>query len=175
MTTQAVVYTWLFVHIGVILVVTAYYTLGAAVMPSLTERGREHFARRPWLPIVVGLVISVPWVLFAIVMLQQAPAVAKFVGAAAGCLWVLSGLIGGAGIAQHVGRSGGGDSHTWVHTVRGGLFIVLTWILPLVGWLVMLPLTMAAGVGCLVLGLFSGRRSVDTTATPEEPPVVAPV
>ena len=61
MTTHAVVYTWLFVHIGVILVVTSYYTLGAALAPGLTERARKQFARRPWLPIVVGLAISVPW------------------------------------------------------------------------------------------------------------------
>ncbi len=159
MTTHAVVYSWLFIHIGVILVVTAYYTLSAALAPRLTERGRIRFARRPWLPIVIGLVISVPWVLAAILLIQQVPAGAKFVGAVLGCLWILSGLIGGAGIAQHVG---GGDiaagRATWVQTFRGGLFISLTWVLPLVGWLVMLPLTMSAGIGCLVLGI-SFRRS----------------
>lgn len=163
MTTHAVVYTWLFIHIGVILVVTSYYTLGAALAPALTSRARRQFAARPWLPIIIGLAISVPWMLAAIVLLQQVPAGAKFVGAILGCLWILLGLIGGAGIAQHVG---GGDivpgRASWVQTFRGGLFISLTWVLPLVGWLVMLPLTMSAGIGCLVLGIFFGRS--DKTA-----------
>ncbi len=160
MTTHAVVYTWLFIHIGVILVVTSYFTLGAALAPALTNRARQQFAARPWLPIIIGLVISVPWMLAAIVLLQQAPAAAKFVGAVLGCLWILLGLIGGAGIAQHVG---GGDNApdrvSWVQTFRGGLFICLTWVLPLVGWMVMLPLTMSAGIGCLVLGTFFGRSN----------------
>ena len=153
MTTSAAVYTFLFIHIGVILVVTAYYTVGAAVAPTLTSRARHRFAQRPWLPAIIGLVISVPWIVAVLVLLNQASGALKFIGATMGCIWILAGLIGGAGIAQHVGR-GRGDSAEWIQTVRGGLFITLTWILPLVGWLGILPLTLATGVGCLVLGLF---------------------
>lgn len=159
MTTHAIVYTWLFLHIGVILAVTSYYTLGAAVTPALANRARRQFAKRPWLPIVVGLLISGPWVLAAIVLFNQAPAGTKFAGALLGCLWILGGLIGGAGIAQHIGGADiNTDQVSWQQTFRGGLFISLTWILPLVGWLGMLPLTMAAGIGCLVLGIFFGRN-----------------
>ena len=169
MTTHAVVYAWLFVHIGVILVVTSYFTLGAALAPALTSRARQQFADRPWLPIIIGIVISVPWVLVAIVLIQQPPAAAKFVGVVLGCLWVLSGLIGGAGIAQHVGGGDIGAGHaTWVQTFRGGLFICLTWVLPLVGWLVILPLTMSGGIGCLVLGIFFRRRNKKAI----EPPIL---
>ncbi len=160
MTTSAVVQTFLFIHIGVILVVTAYYTLGAALAPALTRRGRLRFARRPWLAVLVGLMISVPWVVASLVLLSQdLSGQLKFAGAVLGCLWVLVGLVGGAGIAQHVGQSST-DSTSWVGTVRGGLFISLTWVLPLVGWLGMLPLTLAAGIGCFVLGLFPMRREL---------------
>lgn len=155
MTTSAVVYTFLFLHIGVILVVTAYYTLGAALAPGLTWRGRVRFARRPWLAILVGLSLSAPWVIASLVLLNLPAAPLKFAGAALGCLWVLLGLIGGAGIAQHVGSADAPalGQVTWVQTARGGLLLSLTWILPLVGWLVMLPLSLAAGIGCLATGL----------------------
>ncbi len=106
MTTSAVVYTFLFVHIGLVLVVTAYYTLGATLAPVLTQRSRLRFARRPWLPIALGMAISLPWVVAALVLLSLTAAPLKFAGAALLGLWVLCGLIGGAGIAQHVGRGG---------------------------------------------------------------------
>ena len=165
MTTSAVVYTFLFVHIGVVLVVTAYFTIGAALAPRLTERSRIRFARRPWLPAIIGLVLSVPWVIAAVAMLNVDAGAVKFAGAVLGGLWVLLGLIGGAGIAQHVGRGADDEPVSWVQTVRGGLLISLTWILPLVGWMVMLPLTLAAGVGCLVIGLVP-MRTGDAAASP---------
>ena len=42
---------------------------------------------------------------------------------------------------------------------RGGLLLTLTWILPLVGWLIVLPLSLCTGVGCLILGLFPAPRA----------------
>lgn len=152
MVTTATVYTFLFIHIGVILVATSYYVLGAAVAPTLTARGRRQFARRPWLPLLLGLFVSVPWVVAAIALLNAPVGAAKFAGAVIGCLWLLCALLGGAGVAQHVGRGVSDDPSGWQNSVRGGLFISLTWILPLVGWLGMLPLSLAAGLGCLILG-----------------------
>lgn len=157
MITTATVYTFLFIHLGVILVVTAYYALSAALAPGLTERARQRFARRPWLPVIVGLVVSGPWVLTSIVLMQTGIAGIAFLGAVLGCLWLLCGLIGGAAIAQHVGGRGS-SSLSLADTVRGGLLLSLTWVLPLIGWLGMLPLTLAAGVGCLILGLFPARE-----------------
>lgn len=161
--TSAVVYTILFLHIGVILVVTAYFGLGAALIPRITQRARIRFGRRPWLPMLIGVAISLPWVVASLVLLNLDAAAIKFAGAAIGCLWILLGLIGGAGIAQHVGSGGtaGAGPVTWVQTVRGALFISLTWVLPLVGWLVMLPLTLAAGIGCLVMGLVPLPRAAE--------------
>ena len=158
MTTSAVVYTFLFVHVGVILVVTAYYTLGAAIAPRITERGRVRFGNRPWLPVLIGLGLSVPWVAAALVLLNLPAGGLKFAGAALGCLWVLLALIGGSGIAQHVGHGSNSGPVTWMQTARGGLLLSLTWILPLVGWLGMLPLTLAAGIGCLVMGAIPIRQ-----------------
>ena len=173
MTTTAVVYTFLFIHIGVILVVASYYTFGASLAPQMTERGRIRFARRPWLPIVIGTLVSVPWVVIALVALNMPSGAVKFAGAALGSLWILSGLLGGASIAQHIGRVDG-QSPTWSQTFRGGLLIVLTWILPIVGWLVMLPMTLCAGVGCLLLGILP-MRSQPSMPGADVPTIAAPV
>jgi hypothetical protein len=173
MITTATVYTILFIHIGVILVATSYFVFSAALAPNITARGRMRFSRQPWLPTIIGVLVSAPWVIAAMILMGQdrLPA-GKFAGAVLGCLWILSGLIGSAAIAQHVGRGGRTGDDSWVTTVRGGLFLTLTWVLPLVGWLGMLPLTLATGVGCLVLGLFP-TRPIASTPAPDSLPAPA--
>lgn len=155
--TGAVVYGYFFIHVGVIVVAAAYFMIGSVLAPQVTRRARARFARRPWLPVLLGLVISAPWVAAALVLLAAPSSPAKFVGAVAGCLWILFGLLGGAALAQHFGAPGSAGPVRWNETMRGGLLIGLTWILPLVGWLGMLPLTIAAGVGCMMMGLIPER------------------
>ena len=159
MTPSAYVWTILFLHVGVILVVTAYYAFSAALAPRITHRARVRFAQRPWLPMLIGVGFSVPWVIAGLVLMNAPLAPAKFIGVVLSLAWVLLGLIGGAGIAQHIGAphmNPAREAHlqpSWHDSIRGGLFITLTWVLPLVGWFAMLPLTLATGVGCLFLGL----------------------
>ena len=168
MTPTAYVMMIVFLHLGVVLVVTSYYAFSAALAPRITHRARLRFAQRPWLPLVIGAGVSLPWVLIALVLLQQPVAGLKFIGAVALSTWVLLGLVGGAGVAQHIGRGmTTSDAHApsaWSDSIRGGLFITLTWVLPLVGWFAMLPLTLATGVGCLILGLFPMRQPAPVVA-----------
>jgi hypothetical protein len=155
--TSAIVYAYFFLHVGAIVVSAAYFVIGSVLAPQVTRRARIRFARRPWLPVVLGLAVSGPWVATSLVLLAAPSAAAKFAGAVAGCLWVLLGLLGGAALAQHFGAPGSAGPVRWNETMRGGLLIGLTWILPLVGWLGMLPLTISAGVGCMVMGLIPDR------------------
>lgn len=166
MTPSAQVWLIFFVHIGVILVATAYYAFSAALAPRITHRARLRFAQHPWLPVLIGLAISVPWVIIGLVLLANPIGPVKFAGAVLTSMWILFGLIGGAGIAQHIGRAIQRDAlapSTWTESIRGGLLLTLTWVLPLVGWFAMLPLTLATGIGCLVLGLFPLRNESQRT------------
>ncbi|MCA9286821.1 MAG: hypothetical protein KDA22_16470 [Phycisphaerales bacterium] len=167
MITTAHVYTWLFIHLGVFLVAAAYYAVGAAVLPRLTARSEARFARRPWLPALVGVAVSVPWVVIGIALLPGGGPKA-LVGAILLGLWMVAGLVGGAGMAQHIGRLGSAPTG-WCTVARGGLLIALTWALPIVGWVVMLPLSLATGLGCLVLGPFGRGQSVPLEAVAAAP------
>ena len=96
MTPSATVWTIFFVHIGIVLVATSYFALSAALAPRIAHRARMRFAQRPWLPMLIGVFISLPWVVLALVLMNQPIAGLKFAGAVAGSAWVLVGLIGGA-------------------------------------------------------------------------------
>ncbi len=157
MTVSAVVFAWLFIHLGVILVAASYFTVGAAVLPNMTERARNRFARAAWLPAVLGIVVSIPWVGAGVVLLNLPNGALKFAGATLLGFWFLFGLLGSAGLAQHIGRVGDAESATWKATFRGGVFLALTWALPVVGWIAMMPMTLAAGVGSLMLNAIPAR------------------
>ncbi len=169
MITTAHVYTTLFIHLGVVLVATAYYVVAAAILPHLAARSAERMARRPIPAILLGLGITLPWMGGAIVLMSIGGPIG-LIGVILALAWVFFGLLGGAGIAEHVGRMGG-ERDGWRSVARGGFFMTLTWALPLLGWFVALPLTLAAGIGCLVFGL---RRERMVLASAMAPASLAP-
>jgi hypothetical protein len=159
MITSAVVSAWLWVHVGVLLVVVGYSACGYAILPGAAERGRERLARRPILTALIGLGISAPWVIGAIVLMNLPNGALKFAGALLGLSWLFIALVGMSAIALHVGRRDVTESARWHDVARGAGLVTLTWMLPLLGWFVALPLTLACGVGCLV-----GRSKVQASA-----------
>lgn len=150
MITSAVVSAWLWVHIGILLVVIGYSACGWAILPSAAERGRQRLASRPILTAIVGLAISAPWVTGSIVLMTLPNGVLKFAGVLLGLSWLFVALVGMSAIALHVGKRDASGSARWHEVARGAGLVTLTWMLPLLGWFVALPLTLACGVGCLV-------------------------
>lgn len=149
MITSAVVSAWLWVHVGILLVVVGYATCGHAILPGAIERGRDRLAGSPVMTAIKGLAISVPWVFAAIVLMNLPIGALKFAGVLLGLAWLALGLVGLSAISLHVGNRGAHEPARWTHVARGAGFVTLTWMLPILGWFVALPLTLACGVGCL--------------------------
>jgi len=158
--TDAHVWLFFWLHIGVILVVTAYYLLAAAVWPNMAARGAARFGRRWWLATLIGVLVSAPLVLGSAVFANLPPL--QFIGVILFLGWIMLGLFGGAGIALHVGRHGQAEVPAARAALRGGLMISLSWALPLIGWFFILPLTIATGIGCLILGWIPVRTTPET-------------
>jgi len=164
MITTAHVWTTVFIHVGVILAVIAYFTVGAAMLPRMTERAAKRLAARPLRTTLLGVIVSLPWAIAAIALMQAGGPLGAL-GVVLGLSWVLLGLVGGAALARHIGQTG----DDWRRVARGGTLIALTWVLPLIGWLFVMPLTLATGIGCLIAGL---RREL--VVTPPPAPVAVP-
>ncbi len=151
MLNSAVVSAWLWVHVGILLIAVAYAVCGSALLPRAAERGRERLAQRPLRTLLVGLGLSVPWMLVAILLIASGKgSIVGLVGAGLAIAWVLVALLGLASVALHVGSRGEVGPARWTTTVRGAAIVSLTWMLPIVGWFVALPLSLACGLGCLV-------------------------
>lgn len=167
MLNSAVVSAWLWVHIGVLLVLVGYASCGHALFPQLVEGGRARFEARPARTLLVGLAISLPWVGLGIALANAPNGALKFAGVLLGLAWLSLALVGVSSIALRVGARSETGPVRWTQVARGAGFVGFTWMLPILGWFVVLPLTLACGVGCVLGGTAQARAG----GAPPPPPV----
>lgn len=163
MLNSAVVSAWLWVHVGVLLVMVGYATCARAMFPCAVERGRQRIEQRPLRTFLLGIAVSVPWLALGIGLGSAPSGVLKFAGVLLGLAWLALALVGTASIAHLIGSRGEPVSVRWTHPARGAALLTLTWMLPLLGWFIVMPLTLACGAGCM---LGRGRNPV----APDVPP-----
>lgn len=167
MLNSAVVSAWLWVHVGVLLALVGYATCGHALFPRLVEGGRDRLETRPIRTLMIGLAVSIPWVAIALALANTPNGALKFASALLGLAWLLLALVGVSSIALRVGARGEAGPVRWTQVARGAGFVGFTWMLPVLGWFVVLPLTLACGVGCAIGGSAQTRAG----DAPSPPPV----
>lgn len=151
--TSAEVYAWFFIHVGVLLVAAAWLTVSAILFPGITGRGATSLARRPWLAFIIGFALFLLGViLFAVMQTIPLPA-AKFIAVLVGLGVITFGLFGAGGLVRALAsRVPSTEAMPTLRLLYGiSLLVVLTWMLPGVGWFFALPMTLMLGLGSLVL------------------------
>jgi hypothetical protein len=165
---------WFLLIAGTYIVINAYWLATQGLFPDFVDRCREAIRRAPYRPFLFGLAVSVPAAIAGIAMFRAPSPILKFAGAALLLLLILFGLMGSAGLAAQVGIGLGADAlagtnttTAWRRVWRGGLVLGLTFILPLIGWLILLPGTLIIGTGA---ALRSMRQDRFKAAQPERQP-----
>jgi hypothetical protein len=77
------------------------------------------------------------------------------------CFYMLQAHIGVSGLVTAIGRRLPSplDQHSpWRATLRGGIALELTYLLPIVGWFVVLPASIVIGTGAINVALLSKLR-----------------
>lgn len=158
------------------IVIVGYWMLSTAIFPALVARCEERLTERPVRTVIVGVFTYVPiMVLAAAVGKVPHPAVqlsALFLALAT----VTAALVGSAGMARRVGTglvSARDEVEPWRRVWRGGLVLALTFLLPLVGWFLVLPLTLVSGFGALLLSRPKRAPRAVVVAEPETVPILA--
>ena len=158
---------WFLLIAGTYIVINGYWLTTQGLFPEFVDRCRERIGSAPFKPLLLGLGSAVPSAVLGVAMLRAASPVLKFAGATVLLLLILVGLMGSAGLAAQVGTGLGGfsdDRSSWKRVWRGGLVLGLTFILPLIGWLLILPGTLIIGVGATLQSVGRGRATHDTSA-----------
>jgi hypothetical protein len=157
---MADVFKILFLILGSLIITVCYWLLFEALFPGAVERARAQYESRPVRVTLAGLLIGAPLFVLGLAMANGA-ALVKLIGITLICSLIFLGLLGSTGLTRLIGTrlaSAADSDFQWRRVLRGGTILSITFVLPVIGWFFVLPLTLASGVGSLVLAWWEARR-----------------
>ena len=175
---MADVWKILFLILGTQAVMVSYWLLAAALFPQALRRSRAAYDERIGRLTVVGLVTAIPTLLIGAGLLQQGPhPLIKLLGAVLVGAPVALGLVGSAGLCDRIGAGLPGDADArlpWRRVLRGGIVLSFAFVLPVLGWFVLLPWTLLSGVGASLGAMRRHRAASRVAATASGDATAAP-
>ncbi len=161
------VFTVVLVIVGFLAVFVGIWLAAAGLFPAAVERCAGRLGTSPVKCALVGAVCAIPLLVVGIIIGNVAPnAPVKVLSFVIIVSTILAALIGTSGLALRIGqglKSARDDDSPWLRVRRGAVVLALTY-----GTIVLLPVTLVAGFGALVLGLFS-RENSSGGRVPEAP------
>ena len=152
---MADVLTYFLLIVGMMLVFVSFWLAAEALFPNLVVGARAQY-NRPIRITLIGLALVVPVVAVVVMCFTVKNPMFQFLGITCIAIPVVLGLLGSSGLSQRVGiglPSLADERQPWRRVLRGGIVLVLTFLLPFVGWFFLLPLTLISGFGAAVLTL----------------------
>jgi hypothetical protein len=127
-----------------------------AVLGELVGRADQAAHDRPFLSAVLGAPLSLVILLVGGGLSGAGPGPVKALGLLVLAMGLAFFAVGFAGVATAVGRalpSRADESRPWAPTLRGAIVLELAMLVPLVGWLVVLPLATMISVGAAAIAV----------------------
>ena len=158
------VFTVVFVILGFMILFVGLWLMAAGLFPRTVERCANRIGSSPLKCAAVGVAGVVPLIGVGIFLGRVANNVpVKVLSVLLIVAVILAALFGTAGLALRIGQgmpSACDQTEPWRRQLRGGIVLALTYLS-----VVLLPLTLLAGFGALVLA----RLTADAPATPADP------
>lgn len=158
---------WLLVAVAFLVALPALWLLSLALWPAAAERGRDAAAGGLCKLFLFGLaptVVGVLLVVFVANALRNGGLSVLVAG-----LFLTVGFVGAGGIATLVGERlwPGFAAEPWRQTQRGGLVLVCCALLPVIGWIVLLPLIAVLGWGVHLRSFLANRKAKSAPSVAE--------
>ncbi|MDQ6829732.1 MAG: hypothetical protein M3081_12795 [Gemmatimonadota bacterium] len=159
---MADVFKILFLILGTLIVFVSYWLAATALFPRAVSSARAQYDLHAFRITLVGALVGVPVFALGLLLVTQAPTpLLKLAGGALLAVPILLGLLGSAGLSERIGVGMPSlvDEHQpWRRVMRGGVVLSLTFLLPVVGWFVVLPWTVLSGFGAAVSSMAAATR-----------------
>ena len=150
-----------FVILGMMLAFPGLWLLCRGLWPEAVATAADRCRRSLWSSFLMGLPITIVMIVITRILFGVLGPVGKIAGVGVVCLYMLQAHTGVSGLATSIGRrlwSPLDEQRPWRSTLRGGVVLELTYLLPFLGWFVILPASIIIGSGAATLGLLSKLR-----------------
>ena len=159
--------------IGFLVSLQGLWLLSRALWPMRVGESAHRCRGRLWLLFLAGLPIT-------FLMVVAAVGLSKIGGGQAFsflviALWFIWANIGVAGLATHIGQrlpSPVDRDRPWKATLRGGVALELAYVVPIVGWVGLMPISWVIGAGAATMSLLR-RKDRQPLPSPQSQPEVA--
>ena len=150
-----------FAVLGMLLAFAGLWLLCRGLWPNAVAAAAERCARRLWPSFLAGLPTTLVMIVLAKILFSVPLPAGKIAGFGVVCLFMLQAHTGVSGLATAIGRrlsSPLDEQSPWRATLRGGIVLDLTYLLPILGWFVVLPASIIIGSGAVNLGFLARLR-----------------
>jgi hypothetical protein len=170
---MADVLKWVLVIGGLLVVFVCFWLAVVALFPTLVDRTQIKYDR-PFKLLGVGLPAAAFFIILAVLLFKLKNPVFQLTGSVVIGTVVALGLVGSAGLAQRVGQglpSPLDAAQPWRRVYRGGTVLSLVFLLPFVGWFLILPMTLLTGFGAALMSFSKKGALPAQPAKMEEPSI----
>ncbi|MDX2032107.1 MAG: hypothetical protein SF339_15645 [Blastocatellia bacterium] len=144
-----------FVILGFLLAFPGLWLLCRGLWPRVVADSRDVCERGLFRPFLIGLPAAMG-VTFVAALLGNLATPGKIAATTWVCFFLVVANCGVAGLATLIGARLAAPidaAQAWRATLRGGIVLELSYLLPILGWFGLLPISLAIGLGAMALSL----------------------
>ena len=146
--------------LGMLLAFPGLWLLCRGLWPQTVEQTASYCRKSLWKPLLMGIPVT-GLIIFLVSLVSKLPGSFGGIGAVATvCLFITYASTGVAGLATVIGERLPSPSDArcpWKATIRGGVVLELSYLLPILGWFLLLPASIILGAGATTRSLIKWR------------------
>ena len=146
------------VVLGFMLALPGLWLLCRGLWPNRVNRAALTCGKSLYRPFLVGLPVTLVAIVLALASKSMPGPLGSIWAGAIICLYLMQASVGVAGLATCIGErlaSATDTGRAWRATMRGSTVLVLTYLLPILGWFVIIPASFIVGSGSAALSLLN--------------------
>jgi hypothetical protein len=151
-----------FVVLGFLIAFPSLWLLCRALWPEFVQGNTKAVKNGLLKSFLIGIPVTLLFVFLIIVIGKLPASFGQIGGILTFSLLMLFAQAGVSGLATHLGhrlKSPADEDRPWKATLRGGTVLVLSYLLPLLGWFLLLPASIIIGAGSSMRTLCAGKKN----------------
>ena len=152
----------LLIILGILTIYVSYWLLAEALFPNLVERASRQYSQ-PFKITLIGLAAALAPVVLGLMLAKIPNPLLKMVGITLVVVPTMLGLAGSAGLTLRIGAglpSPVDEAQPWRRVLRGGALLACSFLLPVVGWIVLPLWVLVSGLGAFIASVREQKREL---------------